>query len=177
MGTLYTLAYPELADGDRSFIDQFRHQHDLPYRDVVDPHFTLVFGCSSIETDVYSRHVEAVAEQSQAIDFRCRYAMLGVDDVDDTSYVFLVPDEGYSGLSLLHDRLYEGILSPHLRLEFPFIPHITIGTLLDRPRAKSLCDELNRAGVSIFGRVGSVTVGELDGGKVRDLVSYPLGSQ
>ena len=42
MRKLYTLAYPQLDEADAHFIRQFRHEHDIPYRDVVAPHFTMV---------------------------------------------------------------------------------------------------------------------------------------
>ena len=89
-------------------------------------------------------------------------------------YVFLVPDEGCSGLSLPHDRLYTGALSAHLRLDLPYIPHITIGTLAERHAAKQLCDQLNRAGLGIHGSVNSLTVGTFANGKVNNLASFEL---
>lgn len=173
---LYTVAYPELDASDGEFIRAFRDEHDLPYRDVVAPHFTLVFGCDEITEAAYLKHVEMVATKVSPIAFRCRYAQLGDDASDDTAYVFLVPDEGYSGLSLLHDALYSGPLVGHLRLDVPFIPHITIGTLKDPREAKGLCDELNRRGIDIGGTVDRVTVGALEDGKLRDVDSFPLGS-
>ena len=144
MRTLYTLAYPSLSEADMNFIERFRHEHDARYRDVVASHFTMVFGCNAVGEVEYRQHVAAVAKANVTLDFSCRYAMLGSDDQDQTAYVFLVPDEGYSGFSLLHDRLYTGVLSPHLRLDIPFVPHITIGTLEDRRVAKQLCDDLDR---------------------------------
>ena len=45
---LYTVAYPSVASSDAAFIEQFRRTHDLPYRDVVAAHFTLVFGCEAL---------------------------------------------------------------------------------------------------------------------------------
>jgi hypothetical protein len=100
--------------------------------------------------------------------------MIGADDLEATAYVFLVPDEGYSQLSLLHDRLYTGVLAPHLRLDLPFIPHITIGTLSDRHLAKKLCDALNAQRLSIVGSVDALTVGEFANGKVLSVQSFPL---
>jgi hypothetical protein len=140
MPTLYTVSYPEVSPEASSFMEQFRCEHDLPYRDVVAAHFTMVFGCKAIGLIDYTKHIAAVANKSEPIRFSCKYAMLGFDDFDDTAYVFLVPDEGYSGISLLHDRLYTGLLKPFLRLDVPFIPHITIGTLKDQSAAKVLCD-------------------------------------
>ena len=91
-----------------------------------------------------------------------------------SAYVFLVPDGGYADLSLLHDRLYGGVLAPFLRLDVPFTPHINIGTLSDRTEAKKLCDSLNQEGVSVPGRVGALIVGDLEDGKIVDLASFEL---
>jgi 2'-5' RNA ligase len=176
MPTLYTVCYPDVSRQASSFMESFRREHDLPYRDVVAAHFTLVFGCKTIPVPEYSNHISAVASQWQSVHFSCRYAMLGADDFDDSAYVFLVPDEGYSGISLLHDRLYTGILGPLLRLEVPFIPHITIGTLKDRAATKALCDELNRDGVRIEGILRTLTVGVLEDGKLNTLSSHPLSA-
>jgi 2'-5' RNA ligase len=175
MPTLYTVAFPEVAPDAMSFIERFRQEHDLPYRDVVAAHFTMVFSCKTLEVPDYTTHIAAVASQSESIRFCCRYAMLGTDDFDDTAYVFLVPDEGYSHISLLHDQLYTGILQPFLKLDVPFIPHITIGTMKDRAAAKALCDELNRNGLNIEGSLRALTIGVLDGGKLKNLSSHALG--
>jgi hypothetical protein len=59
--------------------------------------------------------------------------MLGADE--SGSYVFLVPDEGSGALSLLHDRLYSGLLAS-LRIDLPYVPHITIGRCSERQKAK-----------------------------------------
>ncbi len=174
MRTLYTLAYPVLGEADKSFIERFRHEHDVGNREVVSPHFTLVFGCSVVAEAEYLQHVQAVASVSAAVRFSCRYAMLGADDQAETGYVFLVPDEGYGALSLLHDRLYTGVLSLHLRLDLPFIPHITIGTLADRRAAKQLCDDLNQQGLDINGTVNALTVGAMEHGKINNLATFPL---
>ena len=176
MSTLYTLAYPEISASDNRFIERFRDEYDLPYRDVVRAHFTLVFGCTELDSAEYQEHIEAIAHQSAPIEFHCKYAMLGTGaDADrDTAYVFLVPDGGYADLSLLHDRLYGGVLAPFLRLDVPFTPHINIGTLSDRAEAKELCDSLNQEGVSVPGRVGALIVGDLEDGKIVDLASFEL---
>lgn len=175
MRTLYTLAYPEVSGTDAAFIEAFRREHDLPYRDVVTAHFTMVFGCGDVPESDYLTHVKSLASISSPIPFSCKYAMLGGDHQDDTAYVFLVPDEGYSKISLLHDHLYTGILEPYLKLEVPFVPHITVGTMKDRRAAKLLCDELNRKGIRIDGSLRSLTVGALENEKIKDLACFKLG--
>ncbi len=139
----YPVAYPTLSGDDARFLEDFRHLHDLTYRDVIAPYFTMVFGCSDVPEDIYLSHVERVTRSSRRIGFCCRYAKLGSDDASDTSYLFLVPDEGHSHVSLLHDRLYTGPLAPYLRLDIPYTPHIAIATLADRGESMRLCDGLN----------------------------------
>ena len=101
--------------------------------------------------------------------------MLGNDDETDIAYVFLVPDQGNAEISLLHDRLYTGILRPYLRLDLPCVPHITIGTTPSRNEAKQLCDELNQDGVLVEGSLTKLTVGFVDGGKFQNISAHALG--
>ena len=171
---LYTLAFPSLSASDTAFIESFRAKHQAKQSKVVAAHFTMVFGCETVPQAEYLQHVESVTQASNSIKFACRYAMLGADDEDDSAYVFLVPNEGFAELSLLHDRLYSGVLSAHLRLDIPFVPHITIGRLAERHVAKSLCDALNSRGVNIEGSIGALTVGVRENEKIRSLASFEL---
>ncbi len=175
MRMLYTLAYPVLSEHDSRWIEAFRHEHD-PQFAVVNAHFTMAFGCTDIGEDVYISHVEAASSLAHQIRFTCRYAMLGADHQTDSAYVFLVPDEGYSDLSRLHDHLYRGVLAEHLRLDAPFIPHITIGACSDRGLAKCLCDDLNDRGMEVGGLVNTLTVAAVDGGKMRELRAFGLAT-
>lgn len=176
MRRLYTLAYPTLTTPDKKLIDAFRVQHDLRSAGMVEAHFTMVFGATVIDTWRYIDHIKGIAGTVPPIQFHCRYAMLGADDIDETAYVFLVPDEGYSKLSLLHDRLYSGLLAPLLRLDLQYVPHITIGTCPVRHEAKRLCDDLNARGVSIAGKVETLTVAAMVDGKIENLEEFRLGT-
>lgn len=128
MQRLFMVSYPEISAESVALINAFRQSYDARHRDIVEAHFTMVFRCAAIGLNEYTNHVANVAASSKSITFSCKYAMLGADDEDDTAHVFLVPDQGYAEVSLLHDRLYTGPLLAHLRLDLPYIPHITIGT-------------------------------------------------
>jgi len=175
MPRLLTVCYPEIAPRARAFVSEFRRRYDAPRHERIQAHFTIVFGCTALGLDEYTSHVAAVAKASRPINFSCKYAMLGNDDQSEVAYVFLVPDEGNAEISLLHDRLYTGLLRPYLRLDLPYIPHITIGTTASREEAKQLCDELNRIGVSIEGSLLRLTVGHVEDGKFQNLTSHALG--
>src|SRR6266446_10915353 len=100
--SLYALCYPEMSAPDATFIRAFRKQHDLPYRDVVDFHFTIVFGTTTVSQAAFLDHVRGIARTQKPIRFTCRYAMLGNDASNANYYVFLVPDDGYGDISKLH---------------------------------------------------------------------------
>jgi hypothetical protein len=172
--TLYTLCYPTLSLSDHEFIRKFRRKHDILYRDVVDHHFTIVFGIHDVDRDMYVEHVRRVAASQRPIGFVCRYAMIRGDVESGNFHVFLVPDEGYSDISLLHDRLYTGPLAPFLRLDLPYIPHIAIATIPNSREIKQLCDRLNLRRVTVAGSLDALTICEHDGSRVVDLETCPF---
>lgn len=171
MKKLFTLAYPCLGAPDSDFIEEFRRQHDGQHP-LAKAHFTMAFGCAGIDEQAYLLHLEEVARKQGPISFACRYAMLGADAAH--AYAYLVPDEGYSSLSRLHDALYRQVLAPTLRLDIPYVPHITIGSSTNRALMKSLCDELNQGGLEIRGSVDRLTMVALENGVLTDLTSARL---
>ncbi len=172
MTVLYTVAYPFLDERDRSWIESFRSVHDAQKQKTIAAHFTLVFGCGTVATDEYLTHTEAIVSTTSTIRFCCRYAMPCADLHDDAAYVFLVPDEGHASISKLHDRLYTGPLASNLRLDFPYIPHITIGAKQSRTEAKQLCDMLNEQHLEISGVINTVTVGSLKESTFTNVARY-----
>jgi len=171
----YTVAYLGIPENQAQWIQSFRQRHD-PHVTVVEPHFTMVFGVRDVEESIYLEHIASVAKSSKPIQFRCMYAMLGADDIDDTAYVFLVPNEGNAEISLLHDKLYQGVLHPYHRLEFPYIPHVTVASTKDFQVAKQLCDDLNRIGVRVEGSLSSLSAGVLKDGKLHTLRTFQLAA-
>jgi len=165
----YSLCYPTLSNEDNNVITSYRKTHDLPFRDVVAHHFTIAFGVSDLGREEYFNHVRMLARQTRKINFTCRYAMLGNDDSNDNFYVFLVPDEGFSEISLLHDQIYRGPLAPYHKLEIPYIPHIGIATIPDSWKVKALCEELNESGLNITGSLDGITICEYTGSVINDL--------
>jgi len=102
--------------------------------------------------------------------------MVHNDDSSDDYYVFLVPDEGFSELALLHDALYAGVLASRLRLDIPYVPHIGIATLKDPRKCKELADELNAKPLRIQGQVEEISVVDYDGKVVTDLRHFRLAN-
>jgi 2'-5' RNA ligase len=174
MTTLYTVAYPFLDERDRSWIESFRAVHDAPKQQTIAAHFTLVFGHNAQSNADFLSHTESIVSVTPPIAFCFRYAMLCADLHSEAAYVFLVPDEGYAAISRLHDRLYTGLLASSLRLDFPYIPHITIGVKSTRDEAKKLCEMLNEQHLEIKGAINTVSVGAIKDGAFANVARYQL---
>lgn len=108
--SMLALCFPVLEISDYEFIQSIRRRYDRQY-DLVDPHFTLVFEVADIDCELLVNHIAGVCRRHRGFDIRLRCATVVPGIVDDLTYLFLVPDEGYAAISLLHDELYAGVLA------------------------------------------------------------------
>lgn len=97
-------------------------------------------------------------------------------DGGEYSYVFLVPDEGMSSIIRLHDLIYSGDLSSSLRLDIPFVPHITVASSKNLSHCKSLCDRINSERLEIRGEVHELALVIEDGVRISPVKSFGLRS-
>ena len=173
---LLSVAYPAISEADSERLRAFRQRHDQSYVDVIAPHWTMVFPGSSegMEQETLEKLISEVAARNKPIDFVCRYALVYDDDSNDDYYIFLVPDEGFSAISLLHDQLYSGFMRDRLRLDIPFVPHIGIATHKDRDHLYELATAWNQNATEIRGSIDSLTLCSYDGKQVVDLQHFPL---
>ena len=99
---------------------------------------------------------------------------LGPNQNRPVTHVFLVPDVGLGRLVTLHDRLYAGQLTVYLRLDLPFVPHVTIAALADGAAAFQLARTLNEEGISMHGALTRLTVAQYADGLVTNRVDVAL---
>jgi len=168
------IAYPTLSQQDQQWIQQLRTQHDRELASVVAPHFTLVFPLVDVDSDKLIAHVKAQVEHWPPISFVLRCALPIPDGAGEGTSVFLVPEEGFSALVKLHDALYRGILASSLRLDLPFLPHLTVGKTSDPWQAKALADQLNQQSPAISGRLEALDVIKYEQMTVETLERLPL---
>ena len=173
--SLVALCYPSLSDEHQRLVDDLRSEHDLIFKDVVRPHFTMIFPVMDIAEGEFQEHVQRVAMSWKPFRFVCRYAMVHNDEFSDNWHVFLVPDEGFSSIARLHDELYVDVLASRLRLDLPYVPHIGVATNKDAAVCKQVADRLNGSNCEIGGMFQALTICEYDGSKVIDLHHVPLG--
>ena len=156
--SLLVLAYPKISDKDFKWIQNIRSMYDKRYYHVVNPHFTFVFPVSNISQSEFIEDMIINISEIKKIYFISRCAVVVKDSLSDFTDVFLVPDEGYSNIVKLHDKLYSGILKNELRLDIPFIPHIGIGGSINSLESKSIADELNKLNFSIKGIIDKLDI-------------------
>jgi 2'-5' RNA ligase superfamily len=158
MKNLLVVNYPTISEEDLQLIQNIRREYDELNFKAIDPHFTLVFPIVDIDRAILINHVKQSTQCLRSFEFAIRCAVLSNDAFSNYIHVFLVPDEGYSKIIKLHDRLYTGILTDELRLDIPFIPHLGIGNSLDANRCKALVDRLNSKQFEIRGRIDRLDV-------------------
>jgi 2'-5' RNA ligase superfamily len=174
MRKLLVVNYPTISKDYWKWIQEIRQQYDeLNFR-VIDPHFTLVFPLIDIDLSTLISHVRQFVQKIPAFEFTLRCAVLSNDAFSDYTHVFLVPDEGYSKIVKLHDRLYTAVLADQLRLDLSFIPHIGIANSLNARICKELVDRLNSQQLEISGRIEQLDIIWSEGDLVETIESIQL---
>lgn len=175
---LLVVAYPKLDPADAVRIEMIRAVHD-PAHARVRAHFTLVYPLQHAperqSVDELVAFVGEIARAQRPLSFALRSALPFNDLTGPDTDVFLVPDEGFSALVRLHDRLYTGPLARDLRLDLPTIPHVTVGRSPDPRTSKRLADSLNARPLAIVGQIAALDLVAHDGGTVRTIAHLPLG--
>lgn len=165
---LFVTAFPELSEADLAMIEDCRKQHDYLYP-LIAAHFTLVFGVSDTPADKFIAEIHKQIAGSKPFNFSIRCATVNKDTFSDRYFTFLVPDEGFSNIVKLHDKLYSGLLAPHRRLNIDYIPHIEIANSTDPKFIKQIADEWNNNDFCISGRLSSLDIITNEGRKFTSL--------
>jgi len=168
------LAFPEISQEDRNWIDVFRKKHDSLFYGIVEPHFTLVFPTFGISYKDFEREVLEKTKDVKGFNFHLRCAMNNNDRLSEYNHIFLSPDEGNSEIVKLHDKLYSGLLLKTLRLDVDFYSHMGIGSYTDAEKCKSLIDKINSTAFDISGRISTLDIVSFGDGKVTPLKKVDL---
>jgi 2'-5' RNA ligase len=172
--SLLVIAYPTMDARHLAWIQAVRQDYPELKWSVVAPHFTLVFPLQGVEPAALRSHIAQVVATWPAVRFVIRCSILIKDVSSPYTHLLLVPDEGFSALVKLHDRLYTGLLREHLRLEIPFVPHLTIGYAADIALCKRVVDQINAQELEIPGMLHRLTLIRLEGTTVETLGQFEL---
>jgi 2'-5' RNA ligase len=172
MTVLAIVSYPSLDEVDRQWIESVRARHD-PQAARIGVHFTLVFPTNASPAEV-TAEAAAVARSARPIPFTIRRAR-AVCDVGGGGHVFLLPDEGRGEIATLHDRLYQGVLRPHLRADIPFTPHMTVAAGSDLAACEGLVQELGLDHRTVQGILRRIELVTLEKPRVDSIATFVLG--
>ena len=148
---LFVLAEPDMSEADRSWIQAIRRRYD-PQADLIDPHFTLVFGTDPSRASALVAETRDVAGRFSPFVFDLQLAQVFSDRASD-HYLFLIPDLGARELVVLHRALHRRPAD-----DTAFMPHLTIGRLPSAAEADTLAAELNSGRRVVSGRVSRLAV-------------------
>ena len=168
------LAFPELTKTDFDLIQEYRKRNDELYFNVVNPHFTIVFPTSDFSENEFVKEVTKQSTKFRTFDFTIRCATINKDAFSDYYHTFLVPDEGFSNIVKLHDKLYSNKLIGNLRLDIDYIPHIGIGNSNDKFICKKMVDNWNTSDFSISGKITQLTIVEYTNATVKKIQEIEL---
>ncbi|ALO14444.1 hypothetical protein L21SP5_00773 [Salinivirga cyanobacteriivorans] len=174
---LAVVAYPVLNRNDYRMIQDFRKENDELYYSVIEPHFTFVFPVDEVDKPKFLEEIYKKLNGVEQIDFKIRCATVNKDAILDLYHLLLVPDEGYSKIVKLHDRLYSDLLFTCLRLDIDFIPHVAIANSPDKYKIKKLADDWNKTKFIIKGKVDSLTIVDYTGNVLTNLEHIALSSR
>jgi 2'-5' RNA ligase len=154
---LAAVSYPQLSEHDYQFIDSYRKSNDIFY-DLIPAHFSFIFPIFDLEKDSFVSEVRKQAKGFPRIDFNIRCAIRNNDRTSDYWHVLLVPDQGFSEVVNLHDRLYSGLFRQLERLDLDFVPHVAIANSIDPQECKRMVDEINEMNINISGTIDQLEI-------------------
>lgn len=171
---LGVLSYPIISDVDYKNIQNFRESKDSLYYHVAKPHFSFVFPVEGISQSDFVTEMIKQTDGVQPFHFELKCAVINKDAFLDFYHMLLVPDQGFSDVVKLHDRLYSGLFFSYLRMDIDFIPHVGIANSKDKYEVKRWVDQWNRSAPVISGWVDKLMVVDYSDNVLTDLYEVNL---
>ena len=133
----YMLLYhPKFDRKTEENIKAFRRKYD-PFVDSWKPHISFIFpvACSEVEEEKLTEHIETVLKNWKPFPIH-----IGGFRKSWDHWLFLLLKKGNEEAIALHDELYTGVLSPYLRRDIEYIPHIGIGLFVREDAGYNVLD-------------------------------------
>jgi hypothetical protein len=130
------LYYPRFDKKTEENIEAFRRKYDS-FAGSLKPHIPFVFPvpCSEVEESELTRHIEAVLKKWKPF-------LIHIEGLKKSwdHWLLLLLKEGNEKAIALHDDLYTGVLSPYLRRDIEYIPHVGIGLFIKKDAKYNVLD-------------------------------------
>jgi hypothetical protein len=128
--------YPKFDKETEENIKAFRRKYD-PFVDSWELHLPFIFPvpCKEVEEEKITEHVDTVLENWKPFPIQ-----IGGFRKSWDHWLLLLLKKGNEEAIALHDELYTGILSPYLRRDIEYIPHIGIGLFVRKDAGYNVLD-------------------------------------
>jgi 2'-5' RNA ligase len=173
--TFAVISYPKFIPNEGELIPVMESLYPKLIYPKLAPHFTVVFPQGSVAQESLVEHVKTIAANHAPIPFVIRRVEAVADKLSQNHYLFLVPDEGFEPLMQLHDDLYGGLLAHELRVDIPFLPHITLGYTPDAAYCETAADAINAQPFEVRGMIEMLDVVEIESDTARTVTQVKLG--
>jgi 2'-5' RNA ligase len=170
--TYLAITYPNIGEADLEWIQSIRQMNDRQFK-LVRPHITLVFGTDKLNANELTDHVQNKVRSFKSFQIILDSAKIVEDNSKSYFHAFLIPSVGLDEINELHDLLYQDELESELRVDIPFVPHLTIGSG-NKDEMTTLVDNINESNISIKGTVDQVSMIGFDGVKVTNINELSL---
>lgn len=170
------VSYPKFIPNEGELIPVMESIYPKFIYPKLAPHFTVVFPQVSVPQQQLLPHVQAVAANHAPIPFVIRRVEAVADKLSQNHYLFLVPDEGFEEVVQLHDDLYGGLLAHELRLDIPFVPHITLGYTPDAAYCEAAANAINAQPFELRGVIEVLDIVEIQSESAQTVTQIRLGS-
>lgn len=130
------LYYPRFDSEAEENIEAFREKYD-PFAGSLKPHIPFIFPvpCNKVEETKLTEHIETVLKNWKPFPIQIRGFTKSWDH-----WLLLLLKKGNENAIALHDELYTGILSPYLRKDIEYIPHIGMGLFVKKTAEYNVLD-------------------------------------
>lgn len=130
------LYYPKFERKAEENIEGFRKKYD-PFAGSLKPHIPFMFPlpCSEVEETKLTEHVETVSRSWEPFPIQVKGFTKSWDN-----WLLLTLKKGNKNAIALHDELYTGILSPYLRKDIEYVPHIGMGLFVKKDAEYNVLD-------------------------------------
>jgi hypothetical protein len=130
------LYYPKFDKQTEENIEAFRRKYN-PFTGSLKPHIPFIFPvpCSEVQETKLTKHVETVLNNWKPFHIHIEGFKKSWDH-----WMLLLVKEGNEEAIALHDEMYTGVLSPYLRKDIEYVPHIGIGLFVRKDASYNVLD-------------------------------------
>lgn len=151
------IAIPNMEMSDWDFLQSLRKTYDPKGYAFLQPHFTLLASSKYISKQDFNQLIKANLNTQSKIDFIIRTAIFMPPLNQHKSwYTFLLPEEGFNALVKLQRQIVNTGLYNYLDTNFPFIPHITVGSSQEKTICLESVNNLNNQKIAITGCIEKI---------------------